>query len=184
MTEKLGGINEEHESNKLPARKEMSRRTFLNYTLGGTGAFMLGLPIIQNIRFAVDPLLQKGTASEFVKVVEEAKITADPQSFRFKIPVVDGWYEHEPEVEAWVARNPETDQVYALSPVCKHLGCTVGWNNNDQYPDQFFCPCHGAHYTPVGESLAVSPQPLDEYEVQISEDGWVLLGGIKANTIV
>lgn len=169
--------------NKPAERREMSRRQFLSYTLGGTGAFMMSIPLIWNLRFAVDPLLQKETGSDFVKIANEADITAEPQSIKFEKHVVDGWYESDQVQEAWVFRDEASGEIVALSPVCKHLGCTVNWNSSEQYPDQFFCPCHGAHYTKLGKNLAVAPKPLDEYEVRV-DNGVVYLGGIRPNTRV
>ena len=34
-----------------------------------------------------------------------------------------------------------------LSPICKHRGCTVGWNKKDSTWD---CPCHGSRYRTDG----------------------------------
>ncbi|MDT9725481.1 ubiquinol-cytochrome c reductase iron-sulfur subunit [Xylanibacillus composti] len=172
---------EAHESGQHPkrARREMSRRQFLSYTLGGTGAFMVGVPLIFNLRFAVDPLLQRKEGSDFVKVAQVEEITEVPQSFRFTVHQIDGWYESDPTMEAWISRD-ENGNIFALSPVCKHLGCTVNWNGSGDYPDQYFCPCHGAHYTKDGEALAIAPAPLDQYEVKV-DNGWVYLGGIHAN---
>lgn len=169
-------------SDKKKDRKGMTRRQFLSYTLGGTGAFMIGVPLLFNLRFAVDPLLKKEDAGDFVKVVETSKVTKEPATFAFKKKVVDGWYESEPEFSAWISKA-EDGTVFALSPVCKHLGCTVNWNGSPDLPEQYFCPCHGAHYTKDGKSLAVAPSPLDEFEVKV-ENGWVYLGPLKANSRV
>jgi Rieske Fe-S protein len=168
-----------HEGQK-PVRKEMSRRQFLSYTLGGTTAFMAGGVALPMIRFAVDPLLQKKEESAFIKVAEEAKITNDPVEYKFKIHQVDGWYESEAELVAWISKDANGN-IFALSPVCKHLGCTIGWNTENS--DQYVCPCHGAHYTRDGKNLNVAPNPLDEYEVKL-DGGFVYLGPIKPNTRV
>lgn len=172
--------NEEQHSNHKPkVKREMSRRQFLNYTLGGTGAFMLSMPLIPMLRFTVDPLLQERTEVAWVKVIESDKVTLEPTEVKFQVHVVDGWYEHDPKVIAWISKD-EQGTIFALSPICKHLGCTVNWNTNQQYQNQYFCPCHGAHYTKDGEALAIAPAPLDQYKVK-EENGWVYLGEVIPN---
>ncbi|AFC29915.1 ubiquinol-cytochrome c reductase iron-sulfur subunit [Paenibacillus mucilaginosus] len=160
-------------------RREMSRRQFLSYTLGGAGAFMGAGMIVPMVRFAVDPVLQPKSQADWVKVVEEAQVTEVPKSFKFKVHQVDGWYESDPELEAWIAKGKD-GKVFALNPTCKHLGCTVNWNGSPEHKDEYYCPCHGAHYTADGKNLAVAPLPLDEYEVKI-EQGFVYLGQLGPN---
>lgn len=170
--------HEQHETSHRPVqRKEMSRRQFLSYTLGGTTAFMMGGAVLPMVRFAVDPLLKKKGEGTFVKVVEESKITNEPQEFKFKIHQVDGWYESEPELVAWISKN-QNGEIFALSPVCKHLGCTIAWNAKGR--NEYDCPCHDARYTKDGLNLTVANSPLDEYEVNI-DAGFVYLGAIKPN---
>ena len=41
-------------------------------------------------------------------------------------------------------------QVHAVSAICTHLGCTVGFNPSDATWD---CPCHGSHFAPDGSVL-------------------------------
>jgi Rieske Fe-S protein len=38
-------------------------------------------------------------------------------------------------------------QVHAVSAICTHLGCTVGFNPSDTTWD---CPCHGSRFTTDG----------------------------------
>lgn len=171
---------EEHHGIGLQVR--VTRRQFLSYTLGAAGAFMAGGMLIPMIRFAIDPLLKTKATEPFVKVVEVAGIGQEPTAVKFKKLQVDGWVEKDIELTAWIAKD-KNGKIFALSPICKHLGCTIDWNTNAQYPNQYFCPCHGAHYTPEGKNLAIASGPLDEYEVKI-ENGFVYLGGIRKNTIV
>ncbi|MHA0855413.1 QcrA and Rieske domain-containing protein [Paenibacillus sp. CMAA1364] len=175
--------NDHDEVKYLPnTNKEMSRRQFLTYTLGGATAYMAAGAILPMVRFAVDPILKKKTDGDYVKVAELSKITEEPQEFKFELKQQDGWYPSTANLVAWI-RKDESGNVYALSPICKHLGCVVGWNNNKSYPDEYHCPCHGARYTKVGKTLAVSPKPLDTYKIKI-ENGWILLGSTEPNTVV
>lgn len=164
-----------------PSRKEMSRRQFLTYTLGGATAFMGVGAILPMVRFGVDPILHKKGAGDYIKVAEISRITDEPQEFTFELPQKDGWYDSIATLIAWIRKDANGD-IYALSPICKHLGCTVGWNNNKAHPDEYHCPCHGARYTKLGKNLEVSPKPLDQYKTKL-DNGWVLLGDIVPNTV-
>ena len=44
-------------------------------------------------------------------------------------------------------RSDEGGELHAVSPVCKHMGCIVGWNALDKTWD---CPCHGGRYLADG----------------------------------
>lgn len=175
--------NHDHhdEEMKPVARKEMSRRQFLSYTLGGTTAFLAMGPVIPMLRFAVDPILEKKAGTDWVKVAKESDVTTEPKTVSFKVHQVDGWYESEAELTAWIAKD-ENNKVYALSPVCKHLGCTIGgWEADAK--GEYVCPCHGARYDKNGKNLAVAPVPLDEYSVKV-DAGNIYLGAIVPNTRV
>jgi menaquinol-cytochrome c reductase iron-sulfur subunit len=165
--------HQEHDT-KQSNKREMSRRQFLAYTLGGTGGFLAAGMLAPMVRFAIDPVLKPKSTSEWVKVVEESKIKDTPQSFKFQVHQVDGWYESDPELEAWIAKD-KSGKVFALNPTCKHLGCTVMWGQ-----DKYVCPCHNAHYTKEGKNLTIAPLPLDEYAVKV-EQGFVYVGQLQPN---
>jgi glycine/D-amino acid oxidase-like deaminating enzyme/nitrite reductase/ring-hydroxylating ferredoxin subunit len=55
------------------------------------------------------------------------------------------------------AFRDQSGRVHAVSAVCTHMGCLVGWNETDRTWD---CPCHGSRFTLTGEVLhgpAVTP---------------------------
>lgn len=41
-------------------------------------------------------------------------------------------------------------KIYAVNPVCTHLGCLLSWNNLDKTWD---CPCHGSRFDYMGKNL-------------------------------
>ncbi len=45
------------------------------------------------------------------------------------------------------AYKDENGVLIKLSAICKHRGCTVGWNKKDKTWD---CPCHGSRYRADG----------------------------------
>ena len=44
----------------------------------------------------------------------------------------------------------EEENLYAVKPVCTHLGCELSWNNLEKTWD---CPCHGSRFTFEGKSI-------------------------------
>ncbi len=60
-------------------------------------------------------------------------------------------------------------QIYALSTVCTHLGCTPNWLDGEQ---KFKCPCHGSGFYKSGINFeGPAPRPLERYAIQLADDG-------------
>ncbi|HSI68141.1 MAG TPA: ubiquinol-cytochrome c reductase iron-sulfur subunit [Planococcus sp. (in: firmicutes)] len=166
------------------SNNRVSRRQFLGYTLTGVGGFMAAGMLMPMVRFAVDPVLQATGLGDFVMTDKRADdVTEEPERIDFTYEQVDAWYTSDVTMSAWVYR--EGDRIIAMSPVCKHLGCTVNWAGDPEEPNQFFCPCHAGRYEKNGQNVAGTPPlgPLDEYEVE-EQDGFVLIGPVVANTLV
>ncbi|GAA0599897.1 menaquinol-cytochrome c reductase iron-sulfur subunit [Virgibacillus siamensis] len=158
-------------------KQRVSRRQFLNYTLTGVGGFMAAGLMISPIRMAIDPVFQKSSAGELANAgIAVEDLTNKPQRVDWKVNQVDGWYESKVSKSAWVYKKDNGD-IVALSPICKHLGCVVSWEGSDQYPNQFYCPCHGGRYEKDGENVPNTPPtaPLDLYEHKV-ENGMLFLG--------
>lgn len=158
-------------------KHQVSRREFLNYTLTGVGGFMAAGVLMSPLRMAIDPVLQSKTTGDFVSVdLDVSKITTEPQRVEWTEEQVDAWYESKVRKAAWVYLD-DKDEIIALSPVCKHLGCVVTWELNPDYPNEFFCPCHDGRYTKDGVNVPSTPPnaPLDLYEHKV-QDGMLYLG--------
>jgi menaquinol-cytochrome c reductase iron-sulfur subunit len=166
------------------SNNRVSRRQFLNYTLTGVGGFMAAGMLMPMVRFAIDPVLQKAGGGDFIPTGKKVSdITEVPERVDFAFEQVDAWYTSEVTSTAWVYKNG--DKIIALSPVCKHLGCTVNWAGSPDHPDQFFCPCHAGRYEKNGKNVPKTPPlgPLDEFEVR-EKDGLLEIGKTRPNTLV
>lgn len=66
-------------------------------------------------------------------------------------------------VSGIIVANSDGNNYVALSSICTHQGCTVGYSvQNNNFP----CPCHGSLFNSNG-SVANGPatQPLKQYSV-------------------
>ncbi|WP_017381847.1 ubiquinol-cytochrome c reductase iron-sulfur subunit [Paenisporosarcina sp. TG-14] len=166
------------------SNNRVSRRQFLNYTLTGVGGFMAAGMLMPMVRFAIDPVLQKAEGGDFIPTDKKvAELTEVPVRVDFSFEQVDGWYTSDVTSFVWVYK--EGDKLIALSPVCKHLGCTVSWAGSPDYKDQFFCPCHAGRYEKNGKNVKGTPPlgPLDEFETR-EKDGLLQIGKTRPNTLV
>lgn len=166
------------------SNNRVSRRQFLSYSIMGVGGFMAAGMLMPMVRFAIDPALQVKAEGDFVQTSQKiADLSEVPTKVDFTFEQVDAWYKSDVTDSAWVYLDGDT--VIALSPVCKHLGCTVNWAGDPAEPNQFFCACHAGRYEKNGNNVPGTPPtgPLDEYEVA-EKDGFLLLGKKIANTLV
>jgi glycine/D-amino acid oxidase-like deaminating enzyme/nitrite reductase/ring-hydroxylating ferredoxin subunit len=63
----------------------------------------------------------------------------------------------EAEGETFAAWRAPDGELFAVSPVCTHMGCKVRWNSAETSWD---CPCHGSRFRPDGtviEGPAIAP---------------------------
>jgi len=40
--------------------------------------------------------------------------------------------------------------LHAISSVCTHMGCDVGWDDQNKV---WACPCHGSRFAPAGDVI-------------------------------
>jgi menaquinol-cytochrome c reductase iron-sulfur subunit len=168
----------------------LTRRQFLTYALGGTGAFIGASILAPLVTFSLDPL-RRTTGDRFVEVGNVSDFSEDlPKQVNFKVNRKDGWVPGEATMSAWIIRKGS--DILAMSPRCTHLGCQVNGTVDaagNPMPSTdgewwFHCPCHGGRYTKYGINDPTRPpqRPLDVYEVKV-ENGKVLLGPIHQRTV-
>lgn len=73
--------------------------------------------------------------------------------------------------ESRVAVIRQGSDLYALSLVCTHLGCTVNVT-----PAELVCPCHGSVYDRTGRVLkGPATRPLPRYRVEREGENLVVM---------
>jgi len=138
----------------------VSRRSFLDYILGGGTLAMLGSMFFPILKYIMPPPIPQAVQNDVVagKAGELAPNTG--KVFRFG---------NKPGI---LVRTPEGDY-RAFSAVCTHLQCTV------QYRDDFkhiWCACHNGHFDLAGRNIeGPPPRPLEEYRVEIRGEDVVVI---------
>ena len=75
-----------------------------------------------------------------------------------------------PEYRLWV--YSDGGELYAISAICTHLGCTVA----AQEGGGFYCPCHGSRFAPSGAVIAgPAPRQLNHLALSLAPDGQVVV---------
>jgi Rieske Fe-S protein len=109
---------------------------------------------------------------------EQFRASDPPRKVDIIAPVIkDAWTAARDVVlgAAWVRRTAP-DKLLALSAVCPHLGCGIGW---DPIAGNFLCPCHDSRFSPDGAKLTgPSERGMDALPLEI-KDGRVQLTWIR-----
>lgn len=150
-----------------PQADDPDRRNFLKFAaagvLGAAYAGLVGYPVYRYLASPVEKAAAEGEVKEVV--LDDALKVPKNAALMFKFGQKPSMLIHHDD-DTWTA----------LSAVCTHLGCTVGYE-----PDKkiIFCPCHGGTYDPhSGANLGgPPPKPLVEYKVQVGDGKIVVRRG-------
>ncbi len=97
---------------------------------------------IKNIK-EVENILKETTHSLILNKLDIPKATIeDVKNDEGKIVEING-------SKVGIYKNQE-GEIFAIKPVCSHLGCELSWNNLAKTWD---CPCHGSRFTYTGQSI-------------------------------
>ena len=161
------------------------RRKFLKVATcaigGGVGLAVAG-PVLTLL---VDPAgkmtVTTPTAPLDLGLAERFRVGAEPRRVDVVAPIVkDAWVASRNVVlgAAWILRTAP-DKLVALSAVCPHLGCAIGW---DAAARNFLCPCHDSRFKVSGEKMTgPSERGMDELPLAVV-DGRLQLTWVRYKT--
>jgi menaquinol-cytochrome c reductase iron-sulfur subunit len=113
--------------------------------------------------------------------VEQFRVGAEPHRVDVVAPIVkDAWMAARNVVlgAAWIRRTAP-DKLVALSAVCPHLGCAIGWDGG---AGNFLCPCHDSRFSVAGDKLTgPSERGMDELPLAVV-DGRLQLTWVRYKT--
>lgn len=150
---------------------DLSRRQFLNTAVNAVGAVMTAMIAVPVAGYFIDPALKKaGGGAGWVKLTSVSSLTDTPSQFTISAVRTEGFMKQ--EVKATVYAFNKDGAPYALSNVCTHLGCPVGWDASNK---NFNCPCHGSIFDESGKNIAgPAPTPLPTYATKV-ENGEIFV---------
>lgn len=131
---------------------EITRRSFVDYFLGGGVMALLGSVFFPVLKYVMPPAIPQAVQNDVVagKVGELAPNAA--KIFRFG---------NKPGI---LVCTPE-GEYRAFSAVCTHLQCTVQYRQDFKH---IWCACHNAHFDLNGRNIeGPPPRPLEEYRVEV-----------------
>ena len=150
---------------------DKERRKFLKVAtcaIGGGVGLVVAAPVLTLL---VDPArkttVTSPTAPLDLGLADQFRVGDEPRKVDVVAPIVkDAWTAARNVVlgAAWVRRTA-ADRVSALSAVCPHLGCAVGW---DTSAGNYLCPCHDSRFAVVGDKLTgPSERGLDPLPIAV-----------------
>jgi menaquinol-cytochrome c reductase iron-sulfur subunit len=151
----------------INVNKEMTRRSFLDYSIRAVGAFITAIVAVPVIGYVVSPAFTKKKAG-WVQLgkVSEFRVQ-EPKLVEFTLFRKDGWVEVADKKSVWVVRrNGEDFTVY--NSRCTHLGCAYNWQVSGPHKGHFVCPCHNGIFSIDGKVLGgPPPRPLDRLQHKV-----------------
>lgn len=149
---------------------EPDRRRFLKITTCALGGGIGVAAVAPVLRLVIAPAGQQTvtTPTTPLDVGSADRLRVGPDWHKFDViaPVVqDAWLTARDVVlgAAWL-RRPSDTKLEAVSAICPHLGCAVGYDGSG-----FLCPCHNSRWNGDGALAGAGPakRGLDPLPIEI-----------------
>ena len=139
-----------------------SRRSFLNFLLGGGLIILMGQALYPLIRYIIPPKVAEPDPTSVVA----GKIS--------ELPVNTGRIFRFGTKPGLLIKTPD-GKIRAFSATCTHLQCTVQYDTEGK---RIFCACHNGVFDLNGINVAgPPPRPLVPYKVIEKEDDIIVAKG-------
>ena len=150
------------------------RRRFLKVAtcaVGGGLGLVVGVPVIRLVTAPVGETTVTTPKDPIdVGAIDRVPIGGSWRKVAVIAPLVsDAWTTaHDVVLGAAWLRRPGEQKIEALSAVCPHLGCAVGWDDGAK---SFLCPCHNSRWNESGELAGSGPakRALDPLPIEIHD---------------
>jgi menaquinol-cytochrome c reductase iron-sulfur subunit len=139
----------------------LSRRQFFNTAVNAIGAVVTAIVAVPVAGYFIDPALKRASgAANWVKLASLGALTDTPTAFTISAERVEGFMKQKVNATGYAFKGADGKSV-ALSNICTHLGCPVGWSPEGK---TFNCPCHGSVFKADGTvEHGPAPKPLPAF---------------------
>lgn len=171
-----------------PAAPTAPRRGFFASTFAVLGgAISLASPVAVAVVPAFTPLREKAGGGRFLRLTTLDMLPADgrPRKFPVILDRTDGWntFAQEPVGAVYLLRTAD-EKLTAFQVECPHAGCFLSY---DEKANNFYCPCHSAHFGVGGERLESPSQSLRDLdtlpvEIRNETEVWVEFQRFRVGT--
>lgn len=159
----------------------MTRRSWLQWMVGGVHALIAALVGAPAVAFVLSPILRRqgpsaassDAATGFLRVASFSVLKGDRP---VRVPVVaariDAFTTHPPQPVGgvWLLReHPDQSDspIRCLQVTCPHLGCAVDFATDR---GSFACPCHASDFDRLGRRVAgPSPRDMDALQCRVTD---------------
>lgn len=158
------------------ADDDPDRRKFLKVAttcaVGGGAVLAVGVPSLRLLAHGAGTVtVTTPTEALDLGPVDRFKVGGDPRKVDVIAPLVrDGWTSARDVVlgSAWV-RRVDAGRIEALSAVCPHLGCAIGWVKDAKAGGgHYLCPCHDSRFDLAGaRQTGPSERGMDPLPVEV-----------------
>ncbi len=135
----------------------MERRSFLKKMTGLLGATVSLIFLVPGVKFLAPQKLESSSVRVSINK-NEIPYGAAKEVALNGTPVI--------------VINRKGKGFIALSRVCTHLGCLVGYNRD---AEELVCPCHAAFFSLEGKVISgPAPSPLKSFPLRVEADSIII----------